>query len=182
MRDRDYGRRDSPHPPAWPAPAARRSAAGFAGAWCHARVVRARPSGPAGPRSPRRRCQAGGASPPAHGPCRSDPVRAGDQWWDGATRSFSSMVVAAATDVAVLDRRLVRHRLRAIRPVEVVAQDRDDRTVATRANITATQAGRLDALGAPGAHQSQDAQAGAEALLGMRLGVQDLLDQRRGGG
>ena len=69
------------------------------------------------------------------------------------------MVVAAATDVAVLDRRLVRHRLRAVGSVEVVAQDRDNRTVATCANIIATQAGRLDALGAPGAHQPQDARA-----------------------
>ena len=57
---------------------------------------------------------------------------------------FSSMVVAAATDVAVLNGRLVRHGLRAIGPGRgVVAQDRSDRTVATGANIDAALAGRL---------------------------------------
>ena len=92
------------------------------------------------------------------------------------------MVVAAATDVAVLNGRLVRHGLRAIGPVEVVAQDRGDRAVATGANIDAALAGRLDAFGALGAHQSQDAEAGAETLFGVRLGMQDLLDQGGGDG
>ena len=82
----------------------------------------------------------------------------------------------------MLDRRLVRHGLRAVGPVEVVAQDRDDRAVAASANIEAALTGGLDALAAPGAHQPQDAEAGAEALLGMRLGVQDRLDQGSGGG
>src|ERR1700758_2897543 len=89
----------------------------------------------------------------------------------------SSMVVTAATDVAVLNRRLVRHGLRAVRPVEVVAQDRSDRAVAAGANIDAALAGRLDPFGPPGAYQPQDAEAGAEALLGVWLGMQDQLDQ-----
>src|ERR1700759_4309319 len=89
----------------------------------------------------------------------------------------SSVVVAAATNVAVLDGRLVRYGLRAIGPVEVVAQDRRDRTVATGANIDAALAGCLDAFGTPGTHQPQDAETGAEALFGVRLGMQDLLNQ-----
>src|ERR1700754_1626927 len=92
------------------------------------------------------------------------------------------MVVAAATDVAVLNGRFVRHGLRAVGPVEVVAQDRSDRTVATGANIDAALAGSLDAFGTPGTHQSQDAETGPEALFGMRLGMQDLLDQGGCGG
>src|ERR1700729_3025709 len=92
------------------------------------------------------------------------------------------MVVAAATDVAVLNGRLVRHWLRAVGPVEVVAQDRRDRTVATGANVDAALAGRLDAFGTPGTHQSQDAETGPEALFGVRLGMQDLLNQGGRGG
>src|ERR1700733_13039174 len=87
------------------------------------------------------------------------------------------MVVAAATDVAVLNGRLVRHGLRAVGPVKIVAQDRSDRTVATGANVDAALAGRLDAFGTPGTHQSQDAETGPEALFGVRLGMQDLLNQ-----
>jgi hypothetical protein len=63
------------------------------------------------------------------------------------------MVIAAAANVAVLDGRFVRHLLWPVGSVEVVAQDRDNRAVTTRANIDATLSGRLDALGAPGAHQ-----------------------------
>src|ERR1700733_1878770 len=91
------------------------------------------------------------------------------------------MVVAAATNVAVLNGRLVRHRLRAVGPVEVVAQDRRNRAVATGANIDAALAGSLDAFATPGTHQPQDAETGPEALFGMRLGMQDLLNQGRRG-
>src|SRR4051794_27236716 len=87
------------------------------------------------------------------------------------------MVVTAATDVAVLNGRLVRHGLRAVSPVEIVAQDRRNRTVATGANIDAALAGCLDAFATPGTHQPQDAEAGPEALFGVRLGMQDLLNQ-----
>ncbi len=87
------------------------------------------------------------------------------------------MVIAAATDVAVLNGRLVRHGLRAIGTVEVVAQDRDDRAVGAGADIDAALAGSLDALSALAAHQAQDAETGAEALFGVRLGSEDQLHQ-----
>ena len=74
------------------------------------------------------------------------------------------MVVTAATDVAVLNRRLVRHGLWAVGPVEIVTQDRRNRTVATGANIDATLTSGLDAFATPGTHQPQDAETSPEAL------------------
>ena len=89
------------------------------------------------------------------------------------------MIIAAATDVAVLDGRRIRHGLWAIGTIEVVAQDRDDGAVGARADVDAALAGGLDTLGAIAAHQAEDAETGAEALLGVRFGVEDQLHQLR---
>jgi hypothetical protein len=91
------------------------------------------------------------------------------------------MIVAAAADVAVLDGRRVGHGLGAIGAIEVVAQDRDDGAIGARADVDAALAGRFDPFGAIAAHQAQDAEARPEALFGMRLGVEDQLDQSGGG-
>src|SRR4051794_11470764 len=92
------------------------------------------------------------------------------------------MVIAAATDVAVLDGRHIRHGLRAISTIKVVAQDRDDGAVGACADIDPTLARSLDTLSAIAAHQAENAETGAEALLGVRLGSEDQRHQLRGGG
>src|ERR1700750_2390100 len=92
------------------------------------------------------------------------------------------MVIAAATAVPVLDGRPIRHGLRAIGTIEVVAQDRGDGAVGACTDIDPALTGSLDAIGAVAAHQPEDAEAGAEALLGVRLGDEDHLHQVSGGG
>src|SRR6185312_2651942 len=81
----------------------------------------------------------------------------------------SSMVVAAAADVAVLDGQLVGHGFGAIGPVQAVAQDRLHRAVGAGADVHAALAGCLQALRAVAAHQAQDAETGPKPLLRMRL-------------
>src|SRR4051794_31134182 len=92
----------------------------------------------------------------------------------------SSMIITAATDVAVLNGRRVRHGLRAIGAIKVFAQDRDDRAVGARADVDPALAGGLDAFSAIAAHKAEDAETGAEALLGVRFGLQDQLHQPSG--
>ena len=60
-------------------------------------------------------------------------------------------------------------------------QDRFDRAVGGRADIIAASAGCLNACRAVTAGEPQDAETGAEALLGMGLGVHDRLDEGDGG-
>src|SRR5215472_2191363 len=93
-----------------------------------------------------------------------------------------SMVVTAATNVAVLNVRCVRYGLWTMSAIEVVAQDRNDGTVRAGTDIDAALTGCLDTLRAIAAHQAQDAEAGAEALFRMWLGLEDQLNQTRGGG
>lgn len=87
------------------------------------------------------------------------------------------MIIAAATDVAVLNGRRVRHGLWAIGAIEVVAQDRDDGAVGACTDIDTALAGGLDAFSAIAAHQAEDTETGAEALLGVRFGLEDQLHQ-----
>ena len=61
-------------------------------------------------------------------------------------------------------------------------QDRGDRAVGGGADVVAAPAGRLDACRAVAAREPQDAEAGAEALLGMRLGLHDRLHKGDGRG
>ena len=79
------------------------------------------------------------------------------------------MVIAAATDVAVLDRRHVRHGLRAIGTIQVVAQDRGDGAVGARSDIDPALTRSLDTLDAVAAHQAEDAETGTEALQPSRV-------------
>ena len=61
-------------------------------------------------------------------------------------------------------------------------QDRFDRAVGDCADVIAASAGRLDACRAVTAGEPQDAETGAEALLGMGLGLHDRVDKGDRGG
>ena len=81
---------------------------------------------------------------------------------------FSSMEVAGATDVAVDDRRPVRGDC-GLLAIAVGLQDRADRGVGARADLKRPGAGGLKPLSPVALGQPQDADAGAEALLGVGL-------------
>jgi hypothetical protein len=66
--------------------------------------------------------------------------------------------------------------------IEAGLQDRVDRGVGARADLERALAGGLEPFGRMGAGQPQDAEAGAEALLGMGALAQDRGDQRLGAG
>src|SRR5215467_10814427 len=87
--------------------------------------------------------------------------------------------VGGAADVVVRYRRSVRGRCR-LSAIEAVLEDRVDGTVGARPDLERPAAGGLEPLAAIGLGQPQDADAGAEALLGVRAFAQDDLDQRRG--
>src|SRR5947209_16725720 len=89
------------------------------------------------------------------------------------------MEVGGAADVVVRYRRPVRGRCRPF-AIEVVLQDRVDRAVGARTNLERPAASSFEPLMAIGFGEPQDADAGAEALLGMRALPQDDLDQRGG--
>ena len=73
------------------------------------------------------------------------------------------------------DRRAVRGALGAGLAIELVVEDGLDRAVAAGADLKRAQAGRFDAFAAEGLGQPDDAQAGAEALLGMAALFEDQL-------
>jgi hypothetical protein len=64
--------------------------------------------------------------------------------------------------------------------IEVVLQDRVDRAVGARTDLERPAAGSFEPLAAIDLGEPQDADAGAEALLGVGALSQDDLDQRRG--
>src|SRR5437016_1782802 len=61
-------------------------------------------------------------------------------------------------------------------------QDRLDRAVAGGADVIAAPAGGFEPCRAVAPGEAQNAETGAEALLGMGLGLHDRLDERDGGG
>jgi len=86
------------------------------------------------------------------------------------------MIVAGTADVLVQQ----AGRLgRVIRLVPAVLQDGGDRGVGARAERQRPGTGRVDPLYAVVLHQAQNADAGAEPLLGMRPRAQDQVRQRR---
>ena len=74
-----------------------------------------------------------------------------------------------------------RPRLRGL-AIELVVEDRAHRAVGQGADLDRARCRRFDTLGAERAHQAHDAEAGAEALLGVRPALQDQLAQGCGGG
>src|SRR5262245_25369827 len=88
------------------------------------------------------------------------------------------MVVATATDVGVLYRRAVRDLLLRVGSVEAVLEDRGDGAVASRADVIAAPTGSFEPVDSIFLGEPQDAEAGAESLLGMRLRAHDRFEQR----
>ena len=92
------------------------------------------------------------------------------------------MVVAGAADVGVEDRDgLGGPRLRGL-AIELVVEDRAHRAVGQGADLDGARGRRPRAVPRRTARQPQDAEAGAEALLGVRSARKDQLAQDRGGG
>src|SRR4029077_4362756 len=91
---------------------------------------------------------------------------------------FSSMEVGGTTDVAVDDRRAVRGGWRPL-AIAVGLQDRADRGVGARTDLKRAGAGGLKPLNPAALGQPQDADTGAEALLGMGLLGENELDECR---
>src|SRR5271154_3776208 len=92
---------------------------------------------------------------------------------------FSSMEVTRPTDVVVDYRRLVRGRCAPL-AISVGLQDRVDRAVGSCADLQRPTAGGLHPLGPVALDEPHDADAGAEALLGVRALAQD--DSAKPGG
>ena len=77
------------------------------------------------------------------------------------------------------DRRSVRGALARGTPVKVVVQDGFDRAVGAGADVDGAFGGGVQALGAMGTGEPDDAQTGAKALLGMRSRLKDQFAQGR---
>ena len=73
------------------------------------------------------------------------------------------------------DRRIVRGALGWRTPIEIVGEDRLDRAVGARADLEGAHGGRIEALLPVGSGEPDDAEAGAEALLGMWALIEDQL-------
>src|SRR5215468_8888131 len=92
---------------------------------------------------------------------------------------LSSMEVAPAADVGMLDGRPVRGRCGPF-GIEVVLQDRIDGGEGARADLQRPAAGGVQPITAIALGQAEDADRGAKALLGVRALAHDDLDQRGG--
>ena len=91
------------------------------------------------------------------------------------------MEVVSATDVVVNDRRPVRG-LVGLSAIEIVLQDRVDRTVGARPDLEGSCASRLQPVATLGLGEPEDADAGAKALLGMAAFAQNEVDECGCGG
>src|SRR5580704_9305253 len=89
------------------------------------------------------------------------------------------MEVGGAADVVVRYRRPVRGHC-GPSAIEVVLQDRVDRAVGARTDLERPATGGFQPFAAIRLGEPQDADAGAEALLGVSTLAQDDLDQGRG--
>src|ERR1700687_5549103 len=65
--------------------------------------------------------------------------------------------------------------------MEIVGGDRFDRAVGARANVDRPRGGGIEPLMPVGSGEPDDAETGAEALLGMCAFIQDQVAQRGGG-
>src|SRR5215472_4914210 len=91
----------------------------------------------------------------------------------------SSMEVTRATDVGMCNRRPIRGSCGPF-GVEVVLQDRIDRGEGARADLQRPAARRFEPVAAIALEEPDDAEAGAEALLGVTALAHDEVEQRRG--
>src|SRR5437868_11266965 len=92
--------------------------------------------------------------------------------------AFSSVVVARSADIGVEDRHAVGGRPLRRLAIELVVEDRAHRAVGQRADLDRPRGGGFEAIGTEWPHQPHDAEAGSEALFGMRPALQDQLAQR----
>ncbi len=90
---------------------------------------------------------------------------------------FEGLPKAEPTDVVVRYRRPVRGHCRPL-AIEVVLQDRVDRAVGAGTDLERSATSGFEPLATIRLGEPQDADAGAEALLGVRALAQDDLDQR----
>src|ERR1700739_1276876 len=90
---------------------------------------------------------------------------------------LSSMEVGWAADVFVRNRRPVRGRGRPF-AIEVVLQDRVDRTVGACADLKRATASGIQSFATVALGEPQDADASPEALLRVRALSQNDLDER----
>src|SRR5512134_2383866 len=97
--------------------------------------------------------------------------------WVNMSFSFS-VVVAGAADIGMVDG-LACRRARRRRLIETLVEDGAHRAVGPCADFQGTAAGGVDPFPAKAVGETDDAQAGAKALLGMRPIGQDLLAQQR---
>ena len=85
------------------------------------------------------------------------------------------VVIAGSADVGVEDRGGIdRPRLRRL-AIELVVEDRAHRAVGQRADLDRPRSGGFEAIGAERPYQAHNAEAGTEALFGMRPALQDQL-------
>src|SRR5437764_7210811 len=97
------------------------------------------------------------------------------------SNAFSSVVVARSADIGVKDRHTIGRRPLRSLAIELVVEDRAHRAVGQRADLDRPRSGSFEAIGAERPHQAHNAEAGTEALFGMRPALQDQLAQRGGG-
>ena len=85
------------------------------------------------------------------------------------------MVVAGAADIRVEHRGGIGwQRVRGL-TIELVVEDRAHRAVGQGADLKGARCCRFEAIGAKRAHQAHNAEAGAEALFGVRAALQNQL-------
>src|SRR5215469_13179551 len=96
--------------------------------------------------------------------------------------SISSVVVARSADNGMEQRHTIGgRRLRGL-AIELVVEDRAHRAVGQRSDLNRPRGGGFEAFGTERSHQSDDAEAGAEAPLGVGPALKDQLAQRGGCG
>src|SRR5262249_56026978 len=88
------------------------------------------------------------------------------------------MVRARGTDVGVVSRRAVGDLPWRVGWVEAVLEARGDGAVASRADVIPAPTGSFEPVDSIFLGEPQDAEAGAESLLGMRLRAHDRFEQR----
>ena len=94
--------------------------------------------------------------------------------------AFSSVVVARSANVGVEDRHAIGGRALRRLAIELVVKDRAHRTVGHGPDFDRPRRGGFETIGAERPHQPHDAEAGAEALLGVGPALQDQLAERGG--
>src|SRR5580700_10396827 len=96
--------------------------------------------------------------------------------------AFSSVVIARSADIGVEDRHAIGGWPLCGLAIELVVEDGAHRAVGQDADLDRPRGGGFEAIGTEWPHQPNDAEAGSEALLGVRPALQDQLAQRGSGG